>query len=370
MHLNCAQYWYLPSSNITIQFCILKLQKCIKDQRKKVGSLVGADEATAGVAHRAATRSTVATTTVGLGAELDVAGQELRSGRRVRATGSGTTRAVVASHQLHLAQDRGLGANRRGDRWVRDVDRLAHITDKDLANGGKGTVVHHPRGKAEASHIKDGGLHRTDVGVKGIHGNLAGITLERGHSLISRDPKKIRRPGKKMEESLQSPGRVFLSAATTREAQSVSSLPGFAYATSAPDNAGMEGVRGNLERTLLNQTFFSAPNFQIIQNGIRKNTFDYTETIIDPVGTDDLFMVMRAIYLQYGRNLPTQIPEQINELNTRVIAYCVPKIVAEVNMYKYYLKDISTLPVQLNQPVNVSSAGTRSLPFNPVFCGC
>ena len=170
-----------------------------------------------------------------------------------------------------------------------------------------------------------------------------------------------------MEPPMQSPGRVFLSDATTREARDVAALPGFAYATSAPDNAGMEGVRGNLERTLLNQTFFSPPNFQIIQNAIRKNTFDYTGTVIDPVGTDDLFMVMRAIYLQYGRNLPNRIPEQIAELNERVTAYCVPKIVAEVNMYKYYLKDISTLPVQLNQPVNVSSAGTRSLPFKPFF---
>ena len=170
-----------------------------------------------------------------------------------------------------------------------------------------------------------------------------------------------------MEPPMQSPGRVFLSAATTREAESVASLPGFAYAASAPSNAGMEGVRGNLERTLLSEHFFSAPNFQIIQNAIRKNTFDYTQVVIDPVSTDDLFMVMRAIYLQYGRNIPDKIAAQIAELNDRVTAYCVPKIVAEVNMYNYYLKDISTLPVQLSQPVNVSSAGTRSLPFKPFF---
>jgi hypothetical protein len=170
-----------------------------------------------------------------------------------------------------------------------------------------------------------------------------------------------------MEAPQQSPGRVFLSAATTRESQSIASLPGFAYSTTAPDNAGMEGVRGNLERTLLSQTFFSAENFQIIQNAIRKSAFDHTGSIIDPVGTDDLFMVMRAIYLQYSRNLPTQIAEQIKDLDDRVVAYCVPKIVAEVNMYRYYLKDISTLPVQISQPVNVSSAGTRSLPFKPFF---
>ncbi len=166
---------------------------------------------------------------------------------------------------------------------------------------------------------------------------------------------------------MKSPGRIYLDPAQTADTAAVAALPGFAYATSAPDNAGMEGVRGNLERTPLNQAYFSTPNFQIIQNAIRKSVFDYTGKVIDPVGTDDLFMVMRAIYLQYCRNIPSRIPEQIAELNERVVAWCVPKIVAEVNMYTYYIKDITSLPVPLSQPVNQSSAGTRSLPFKPFF---
>lgn len=170
-----------------------------------------------------------------------------------------------------------------------------------------------------------------------------------------------------MEIAQRSPGRVFIGAAETEAEQSVSALPGFAYATSAPSNAGMEGVRGNLERTPMNQAYFSQANFQIIQNAIRKKVFEYTGKVIDPVGTDDLFMVMRAMYLQYSRNLDTYISEQIAELNERVVAWCVPKIVAEVNMYAMYLKDISTLPTPMMQPVNVSSAGTKSLPFKPFF---
>jgi hypothetical protein len=164
-----------------------------------------------------------------------------------------------------------------------------------------------------------------------------------------------------------SPGRVFLGAATTADAASVAALPGFEYSTSAPDNAGMEGVRGNLERTPMNQAYFSTANFQIIQNAIRRRVFDYTSKVIDPVGAEDLFMVMRAMYLQYSRNLPTNIPEQIADLNERVVAWCVPKIVAEVNMYAQYLKDIETLPTPLAHPVNQSSAGTKSLPFKPYF---
>ena len=166
-----------------------------------------------------------------------------------------------------------------------------------------------------------------------------------------------------MEIGQQSPGRVFLGATDIER----TNLPGFAYTTSAPENAGMEGVRGNLESTPMNQAYFSSTNFQIIQNAIRKNVFDYTAKVIDPVGSDDLFMTMRAMYLQYSRNLPTQIPEQISELNERVVAWCVPKIVAEVNMYATYLKDISTLPTPISHPVNISSAGTRSLPYKPFF---
>jgi hypothetical protein len=122
-----------------------------------------------------------------------------------------------------------------------------------------------------------------------------------------------------------------------------------------------------MEANPLNQAYFSAPNFQIIQNAIRKTVHDKTGEIIDPVSTDDLFMVMRAIYLQYGRNLPTQIREQIEELNERAVAWCVPKIVAEVNMYKTYTKDISSMPIPMAHPMSQSSAGTRSLPFKQFF---
>ena len=161
-----------------------------------------------------------------------------------------------------------------------------------------------------------------------------------------------------------SPGRVDLSDSSAGD---VAHVRGFEYATAAPSSAPTSGIRGNLEANQLNQTYFSAPNFQIIQNAIRKTVYDKTGEIIDPVSTDDLFMVMRAIYLQYGRNLPTNIREQIEELNERVVAWCVPKIVAEVNMFKTYKKDITTMPTPMAHPVSQSSAGTRSLPFKEFF---
>ena len=161
---------------------------------------------------------------------------------------------------------------------------------------------------------------------------------------------------------MQSPGRVSIS-----EGQGNIQVPGYDYPTKAPSNAGSGGIRGNLERSVLNQAYFSAANFQIIQNKIRRAVFDKSGEIIDPVGTDDLFMVMRAIYLWYGRNLDEDVPGQIAELDERVSAWCVPKILAELSMYKTYLNDISTLPIPIAQPVNQSSAGTKSLPFKPFF---
>jgi hypothetical protein len=162
----------------------------------------------------------------------------------------------------------------------------------------------------------------------------------------------------------QSPGRVSLNAPMSKD---VMNLPGFQYAKAAPSTAGQDGIRGNFEQTPFNQAFFSQANFQIVQNAIRKKVFDESGDIIDPVSTDDLFMIMRAIFLWYGRNLPDHIPEQIAELNERITAWSVPKILAELSMYKYYLKDIDTLPDPIKLPVNQSSAGTKSLPFKPFF---
>jgi len=163
-----------------------------------------------------------------------------------------------------------------------------------------------------------------------------------------------------------SPGRVNLNA-DVGESKDSPRLPGFAYSVEASKSAVNDGIRGNFEKNPLNQAYFSPENFQINQNAIRKTVYDASGEIIDPVSTDDLFIVMRSLYLQYSRNLPTNIAAQIAELNARVTAFCVPKILSEVSMFKTYTKDISTLPVPLQHPQNINAAGTRTLPFKPFF---
>lgn len=159
-------------------------------------------------------------------------------------------------------------------------------------------------------------------------------------------------------------GRVSLDA---ENATNVARLPGFQYETRSSATAAMDGIRGNWEPNLLNQTFFSPANFKIVQNKIRYDVYEKTGQVIDEQSTDDLFMIMRAMYLQYGRNLPTHIAEQVQELNQRAADWCIPKIIAEVNMFAQYQKDISNMPVPMSHPVNQSSAGTKSLPFKSFF---
>jgi hypothetical protein len=87
--------------------------------------------------------------------------------------------------------------------------------------------------------------------------------------------------------------------------------------------------------------------------------------LIDDQSIDELKVIMRAMYLQYSRNLPTGVAEQVAELNQKVVDWSAPHILSAVDHYFFYLDDISHMPVPLAKPQSMSSAGTKSLPFNP-----
>ena len=63
----------------------------------------------------------------------------------------------------------------------------------------------------------------------------------------------------------------------------------------------------------LNTLFFSDKNVIIIQNGIRKKVYDDSggKHLIDNQSKRELTIIMRSIYLQYGKNLNCNITKQI-----------------------------------------------------------
>jgi len=141
---------------------------------------------------------------------------------------------------------------------------------------------------------------------------------------------------------------------------------GFGYRTAVDANPGQDLMRGNWTENTLSRTFFSPENTKIIQNAIRKSVYDHSgdkQWVIDEQSADELQIVMRSIYLQYAKNLETNIPGQIKDLNNLVIEWTVPRVMSEISMYQYYLKDISAMPVPLPHPMSMSSAGSKSQPF-------
>jgi len=150
---------------------------------------------------------------------------------------------------------------------------------------------------------------------------------------------------------------------------SAAQLPGFDYRQTSVQSEADDAIRGNVTATPLNQTFFSPENVQIVQNKLRREVYNRSggEFMIDNQSVEELLTIMRAMYLQYGKNQPTRIREQIEELNQIVADWAVPKIVAECSMHKTYLHDIQNLPVPLSQPVLLTQKGTKSASFDRFF---
>jgi len=163
-------------------------------------------------------------------------------------------------------------------------------------------------------------------------------------------------------------GRVNLNALPSGGGSTVPDSAGFSYPKQTEVSFSGDMLRGNWDHTPLSDAFFTRKNVDIIQKEIRKEVYRMSgpkQYVIDDQDVDELKMIMRAMYLQYAKNNPFDIEGQIKELNDLVIKWSAPRIMSEIQQYNYYLNDISHLPVPLPQPMHMSTAGTKSLPFKP-----
>tara|TARA_Y100000590_G_scaffold337616_1_gene384623 strand:+ start:1758 stop:2264 length:507 start_codon:yes stop_codon:yes gene_type:complete len=115
------------------------------------------------------------------------------------------------------------------------------------------------------------------------------------------------------------------------------------------------------QSTNLSNLFFSEQNINNLQNKIRYDIFKLTNKTIHRQSDIELKIVMRSYYLQYGKNNPNNLNKQVDELNNLVLGYCVPKIQDELQQHLDYIKDVQNLPMPLERPLNMSSAGTKYL---------
>ena len=122
----------------------------------------------------------------------------------------------------------------------------------------------------------------------------------------------------------------------------------------------------------LNKAFFDKDNIDFLQNTIRCKVNENLKYRIGRQSDDQLTIVMRSIYLQYGRNQPDNIQSQVDRLNDKVISSVMPQMISAVRQHVAYVDTLDSsgrqkIPVPMPHAKNVSSAGTKTLSmFRPL----
>lgn len=112
----------------------------------------------------------------------------------------------------------------------------------------------------------------------------------------------------------------------------------------------------------LSQIFYSDKNIELINKQVVLTIFKKTKGKIRiPFQLkDDLRVVMRWVYINYARNLPFKIKDQIINLNTEVVNQITPNLISAANQYLDYIRDIEKPLEPLPPPINASR--DRTLP--------
>ena len=121
----------------------------------------------------------------------------------------------------------------------------------------------------------------------------------------------------------------------------------------------------NIEASSLSRMFFSSRNIEILQEAIRYGVYKDSggEYVISRQSNDELLIIMRSIYLQYGKNIPDEELKEMRILNGEVLKYSIENVLSNVKMFKGFKKDLNTLPIPMERSQNSSTAGSKVLYF-------
>lgn len=117
------------------------------------------------------------------------------------------------------------------------------------------------------------------------------------------------------------------------------------------------------EESAVSRLFFGPTNIEALHQEIRYLVWTRSSErhVIGRQSDVDLRIIMRSIYLQYARNADTDVVQQVRQLNSLVLDYCVDRILAEVEAYTKYRQDVAQLPDPFSRGELATSKGTRSL---------
>ena len=94
-------------------------------------------------------------------------------------------------------------------------------------------------------------------------------------------------------------------------------------------------------------------NVKAIQDTLRYRVYQNTDQVISEQSSNDLFIIMRSIMLQYAnfRVGVDNIVDEIRRLNSKVLDYAVENVSSNVKQHQGYVEDLSKLPVPMDMPV-------------------
>ena len=124
-------------------------------------------------------------------------------------------------------------------------------------------------------------------------------------------------------------------------------------------------LKGVYEETPLGQLFFTEENINRIQKKIKLTIYERTKgkyLLTADQSITNLLIYMRAVYIEYGRNLPFEIIKQVKELNNILVDKLVPEMITAIEQDNEYLEQLDKPITPINLPVNVSRAGRKTLP--------
>jgi len=111
--------------------------------------------------------------------------------------------------------------------------------------------------------------------------------------------------------------------------------------------------------TPLNTLFFSEFNTNLLQRGIRQAFKNKTGISIDYQNPDDLFAIMRVVFINNSGDHHNRVQAQVKTLNDIVIKTALTQIQTGVAQYIGYVQDIETVARPIDRPVNTSTMGKK-----------
>lgn len=113
------------------------------------------------------------------------------------------------------------------------------------------------------------------------------------------------------------------------------------------------------ERTPLNSIYFSEQNMMLLQKAIRAEFLKKSGLKIDYQNPNDLYALMRSVFINNQQNGYDKIDQQIRHMNGIVINEALKQIQTGVSQFFSYVKDKDKPIIPPAIPENTSIYGMR-----------